>query len=111
MTTMNEMYKDGSDHTACLKCGFCHTCKDCKCVVPVLELPQVKRPRLFDNARLKHKIPQHEKLEKCKSCGTKYWTPLSATHCRCKTKPKKNATVKPQKNAGKNIKVIEERTC
>ena len=29
MTTMNEMYGDGSDHEVCDECGFCITCGDC----------------------------------------------------------------------------------
>lgn len=27
---MQELYGDGSDHEACIKCGFCITCLDCK---------------------------------------------------------------------------------
>ncbi len=30
--TMDEEYRDGSDHIVCEKCGFCKTCSDCdKC--------------------------------------------------------------------------------
>lgn len=32
--SMGEMYGDSSDnHDACLKCGFCRTCRDCMCQV------------------------------------------------------------------------------
>lgn len=84
MTTMNEVYKDGSDHTICLKCGFCHTCKDCKCKMPVLEFPQEKKGSVLNLAKLKHKIPQMEKTQKCSLCGKQYYTIPSANNCRCK---------------------------
>ena len=29
--TMNDMYKDNSNHIACQDCGFCITCKECIC--------------------------------------------------------------------------------
>jgi hypothetical protein len=28
--TMDEVYKDGSDHICCPICGLCKTCDDCK---------------------------------------------------------------------------------
>lgn len=28
---LKTMDGDGSSHTVCLECGFCKTCKDCKC--------------------------------------------------------------------------------
>jgi hypothetical protein len=31
MTTMHDMYGDGSDHIACTHCGLCSTCGDCEC--------------------------------------------------------------------------------
>ena len=34
MTTMNDMYDDGSDHIVCDKCGMCIDCKDCDCNKP-----------------------------------------------------------------------------
>ena len=30
MTTMDEMYGDGSDHEVCEVCGLCKTCGDCE---------------------------------------------------------------------------------
>lgn len=30
MATMNDAYKDGSDHERCSKCGMCIQCGDCK---------------------------------------------------------------------------------
>lgn len=30
MTTMNEMYGDGSNHEACDECGYCKRCGDCQ---------------------------------------------------------------------------------
>ena len=29
--SMDDVYKDGSDHTVCLTCGRCVTCGDCLC--------------------------------------------------------------------------------
>lgn len=30
MTTMNDLYADGSEHEACDECGYCKRCGDCK---------------------------------------------------------------------------------
>lgn len=29
MTTMNDLYGDGSKHEGCQECGYCKTCGDC----------------------------------------------------------------------------------
>lgn len=31
MTTMDDLYGDGSDHVACPDCGLCIECDDCRC--------------------------------------------------------------------------------
>lgn len=31
MPTMDEKYRDGSDHKVCELCGFCKDCDDCEC--------------------------------------------------------------------------------
>ena len=31
MPTMNDMYADGSEHSACESCGMCRECGDCEC--------------------------------------------------------------------------------
>jgi len=31
MTTMDELYGDGSDHEVCEECGLCVECEDCVC--------------------------------------------------------------------------------
>ena len=110
MTTMNDMYKDGSDHTICLKCGFCHTCKDCKCKTPILEFLEDKKPKVYDNAKLKHKIPQPEKKQTCPLCKKTYWTVLSAKNCRCK-KPEdrlKDRLIKPNKRDEKWKQLVQK---
>ena len=33
MTTMDEIYGDGSDHLVCDYCGLCITCNDCECLL------------------------------------------------------------------------------
>jgi hypothetical protein len=34
MTTMDDLYGDGSWHEACVTCGFCKECLDCRCTEP-----------------------------------------------------------------------------
>lgn len=34
MSTMDEVYDDGSDHACCPQCGLCIDCQDCQCQWP-----------------------------------------------------------------------------
>lgn len=40
MTTMDDLYGDGTDHEACPVCGECKTCGDCDCTAQVATCQQ-----------------------------------------------------------------------